>query len=178
MGCFLFFKQKTAYEMRISDWSSDVCSSDLLGGQPVVVACTQEAPLFREIAAEDNPDAVLDFVNIREAAGWSDEAKAATPKIAALLAAAMVEAEPASLVTLTSQGVCLVYGRDEQAIEAARQLAGRLDVTVLLSAPAEVMPPTVMDVPIFTGLRGGSAGGAAATNMCRAGPACSLVGAT
>src|SRR3546814_13823646 len=32
-GCclfFFFFKQKTAYEMRISDWSSDVCSSDLL----------------------------------------------------------------------------------------------------------------------------------------------------
>src|SRR3546814_6756287 len=36
MGCvcggvvvFFFFKQKTAYEMRISDWSSDVCSSDL-----------------------------------------------------------------------------------------------------------------------------------------------------
>src|SRR3546814_16262338 len=29
-SCFFFFKQKTAYEMRISDWSSDVCSSDLL----------------------------------------------------------------------------------------------------------------------------------------------------
>src|SRR3546814_5963151 len=29
MGCIFFFKQKTAYEMRISDWSSDVCSSDL-----------------------------------------------------------------------------------------------------------------------------------------------------
>src|SRR3546814_12213379 len=29
MYCFFFFKQKTAYEMRISDWSSDVCSSDL-----------------------------------------------------------------------------------------------------------------------------------------------------
>src|SRR3546814_17926609 len=28
-ACFFFFKQKTAYEMRISDWSSDVCSSDL-----------------------------------------------------------------------------------------------------------------------------------------------------
>src|SRR3546814_2092060 len=27
--CFFFFKQKTAYELRISDWSSDVCSSDL-----------------------------------------------------------------------------------------------------------------------------------------------------
>src|SRR3546814_3740794 len=30
--CF-FFKQKTAYELRISDWSSDVCSSDLAGAQ-------------------------------------------------------------------------------------------------------------------------------------------------
>src|SRR3546814_2312307 len=29
IGCFFFFKQKTAYDMRISDWSSDVCSSDL-----------------------------------------------------------------------------------------------------------------------------------------------------
>src|SRR3546814_1046736 len=31
---FFFFKQKTAYEMRISDWSSDVCSSDLEVGPP------------------------------------------------------------------------------------------------------------------------------------------------
>src|SRR3546814_7673159 len=31
MFVFFFFKQKTAYEMRISDWSSDVCSSDLAG---------------------------------------------------------------------------------------------------------------------------------------------------
>src|SRR3546814_7078328 len=30
-SCFCFVKQKTAYEMRISDWSSDVCSSDLIG---------------------------------------------------------------------------------------------------------------------------------------------------
>src|SRR3546814_8732203 len=32
---FLFFKQKTAYELRISDWSSDVCSSDLNDGYVV-----------------------------------------------------------------------------------------------------------------------------------------------
>src|SRR3546814_16377113 len=32
MVCLFFFKQKTAYEVRISDWSSDVCSSDLTGG--------------------------------------------------------------------------------------------------------------------------------------------------
>src|SRR3546814_1740612 len=40
---FFFFKQKTAYEMRISDWSSDVCSSDLLAadaraGRRIVIA--------------------------------------------------------------------------------------------------------------------------------------------
>src|SRR3546814_4620758 len=33
MFLFFFFKQKTAYEMRISDWSSDVCSSDLAARQ-------------------------------------------------------------------------------------------------------------------------------------------------
>src|SRR3546814_19482552 len=36
---FFFFKQKTAYEMRISDWSSDVCSSDLArGGKPAAAS--------------------------------------------------------------------------------------------------------------------------------------------
>src|SRR3546814_10519334 len=41
--CFFFFKQKTAYEMRISDWSSDVCSSDLhdLRQQPLVRAVSR-----------------------------------------------------------------------------------------------------------------------------------------
>src|SRR3546814_11135116 len=35
---FFFFKQKTAYEMRISDWSSDVCSSDLVQTEPYLKA--------------------------------------------------------------------------------------------------------------------------------------------
>src|SRR3546814_10079781 len=35
-GCF--FKQKTAYELRISDWSSDVCSSDLAARVPIAIA--------------------------------------------------------------------------------------------------------------------------------------------
>src|SRR3546814_2253655 len=41
---FFFFKQKTAYEMRISDWSSDVCSSDL-AGSALVVTRAKEPPL-------------------------------------------------------------------------------------------------------------------------------------
>src|SRR3546814_4614689 len=42
---FFFFKQKTAYEMRISDWSSDVCSSDLVGG--VAIAAWIVLPIAR-----------------------------------------------------------------------------------------------------------------------------------
>src|SRR3546814_6067381 len=40
---FFFFKQKTAYELRISDWSSDVCSSDLLQGDFLTATFQHEA---------------------------------------------------------------------------------------------------------------------------------------
>src|SRR3546814_11173959 len=52
---FFFFKQKTAYEMRISDWSSDVCSSDLLGaaqaggGGEIIVAPRPRLRLIAEL---------------------------------------------------------------------------------------------------------------------------------
>src|SRR3546814_3051064 len=54
---FFFFKQKTAYEMRISDWSSDVCSSDLIH---VVVNC---AGIIRRGQERDPEvfDAVIDI---------------------------------------------------------------------------------------------------------------------
>src|SRR3546814_5023209 len=56
--CFFFFKQKTAYEMRISDWSSDVCSSDLsvtpsdvadATGLPVMVTIPFDKDLGRSV---------------------------------------------------------------------------------------------------------------------------------
>src|SRR3546814_4915611 len=43
MLCFFFFKQMTAYEMRISDWSSDVCSSDLRGEYALAEAAKGQA---------------------------------------------------------------------------------------------------------------------------------------
>jgi ferredoxin len=125
--------------------------------EALLVACTQEAPLFSEIAAEDAAGGAthhsLSFVNIRETAGWSDQAKGvnATAKIAALLAEASIPIEPTPGVQLKSDGVCLVYGKDDRALEAAKQLAGRLEVTLLLSEPEEILPPVTMDVPIFQG---------------------------
>src|SRR3546814_1046771 len=55
---FFFFKQKTAYEMRISDWSSDVCSSDLASAKACLPQNSQNAedrmvvPDFRPPSAQ------------------------------------------------------------------------------------------------------------------------------
>src|SRR3546814_4669212 len=43
---FFFFKQKTAYEMRISDWSSDVCSSDLVGKAGVAIDSVEDMKIL------------------------------------------------------------------------------------------------------------------------------------
>src|SRR3546814_13582029 len=59
MSLFFFFKKKTAYEMRISDWSSDVCSSDLSK------AAQQHRKLLRRAEAVHNI-----------AAGWADRLRA------------------------------------------------------------------------------------------------------
>ena len=120
-------------------------------GETLVVACTQEAPFFRETLEETAPDTPAAFVNIRERAGWSDEGRDATAKIAALLAEATLDIPAAPTVSLTSEGTCLVYGKDETAIAIAQQLADRLDVTVLISGEADVIPPRAMTVPIFHG---------------------------
>ncbi len=123
----------------------------LATGKPLVVACTQESPLFQETAEDSQADPRITYTNIRETAGWSEEAGAALPKIAALLAEAAVAVPAATTVTLESAGSCLVYGRDDAALAAARQLATRLDVTLLLTAPDSVIPPLMMDIPVFKG---------------------------
>src|SRR3546814_11883850 len=47
--CFFFFKQKTAYEMRISDWSSDVCSSDLRAREKALSTFDMRSIVLRHI---------------------------------------------------------------------------------------------------------------------------------
>ncbi len=117
--------------------------------RPLLIACTQETPLFGEGLA-DRGIAVA-FTNIRERALWSQEAEAALPKVAALLAEAALDVPPVPALTLRSSGLCLVYGHDETALAAALQLADRLDVTLLLSKPGDIMPPRIMAVPVYRG---------------------------
>src|SRR3546814_5420007 len=63
-GCFFFFKQKTAYEMRISDWSSDVCSSDLLQNKRELM---DELAKIRRVLGRLNPAAPHDVVLVLDA---------------------------------------------------------------------------------------------------------------
>jgi ferredoxin len=120
-------------------------------GGNITIACTQEAPVFSEVASESGNKAALSFVNIRENAGWSKDAKAAGPKMAALLAAAEVPMPEVPLVPLSSEGVILIYGHDEKAVEAAKLLKDRLDVTVLLSKPGAMEPLRVSEYPVAKG---------------------------
>jgi ferredoxin len=118
-------------------------------GGSLTVGCTQELALFSDEAGERSQR--IDFVNLRETAGWSTEGAHAGPKMAGLLAAAAEPVPDFPLVSLSSEGVVLIYGRDESAIEAGKLLADHLDVTVMITRPAQIMPPSATSFPIVKG---------------------------
>ena len=123
------------------------------GSDSLVVACTQEGALFSELAEQAGKPLVapLRFVNIREVAGWTQEAKTSGPKIAALLALAdMPEAEPVPVVNYESQGRLLIIGAGSQAIPWAEKLSASLDISVLCTEPGDL--PLTRSYPIFTGV--------------------------
>ncbi|MEX2241418.1 MAG: 4Fe-4S binding protein [Burkholderiales bacterium] len=123
-----------------------------LGEPEVLVACTQEAALFSELAQAAEAKGKLDFVNIRETAGWSAEGKRATPKIAALLAmAALPEPEPVPGVEYKSAGQVLVIGPSGAALEWARRLAGALEPSVLITRVEGGELPVERDYPVWSG---------------------------
>jgi ferredoxin len=120
-------------------------------GGALTVGCTQEAPLFAEVAGELAGAGPIAFANIRETAGWSSDARAAGPKMAALLEVAAEPMPSVPFVTLDSNGVVLLYGHDERAIEAAALLKDKLDVTVMLTRPGEIAAPRVTEFPVVKG---------------------------
>jgi len=104
-------------------------------GEDLIVACTQEAPLFRELHQEFNATGDIRFVNIRETAGWSAEADKAAPKIAALLALAdLPDPEPVPVVAYRSEGRLLIIGQAAVVLHWADSLAEQLQVSALIAS--------------------------------------------
>src|SRR5438445_735097 len=123
-----------------------------LKDEACVVACTQEAPLFSELADQAGSTSEIKFVNIREHAGWSKEGAQATRKIAALLALAdLPEAEPVAGVSYKSGGELLIVGPAEAAIFWAEKLAEQLDVNVLLTPGRGGELPAERRYPVWSG---------------------------
>ncbi len=104
-----------------------------------IVACQQERPRFEELAEEIGAP-VPGFVDIRDRAGWSDEADRAGPKQAALVAEALLPPPSARTVDVESEGRCLVIGKSAVVLPAAELLSGPLAVTALLTDADDDLP--------------------------------------
>jgi len=125
----------------------------LLGeSQAITIACTQEAPLFEEMAADHDYAGELTFANIRETGGWSQGAAQAMPKIAALLAAAhLPDPEPVTTVTYKSTGRLLIIGPLDAAEQAADLLGDVLDVTLFAQGAGSAGGAQERRYPVLSG---------------------------
>ncbi|MGB8339547.1 MAG: 4Fe-4S binding protein [Burkholderiales bacterium] len=129
--------------------------ADAMGSESLTIACTQEAALFNQISIHaKRPDdyAPIRFVNIREMGGWSAEAKDATPKLAALIAAAtMKDPEPVASVSYESDGELLIIGPAKNALAWAEKLSAQMEVALLLTDNSGAELPTLRDYPVYSG---------------------------
>ena len=119
----------------------------------VLVACTQEARLFGDVADDAGKAQTIRFVNVRESAGWSSEATRAMPKIAALIAAAVLpDPQPVPRVSFKSGGQLLIIGPAAAALSWAERLRAHLAVTVLITEPATGSElPQERAYPVYSG---------------------------
>jgi ferredoxin len=137
---------------------TQLCQKELAGfadraGGDLLVACTQEARLFGDVADEAGKTQTIRFVNIRESAGWSREAAGAIPKIAALIAAAALpDPQPVPRVTFQSGGQLLIVGPAAAALSWAARLRAHVAVTVLITGRATGDElPQEREYPVFSG---------------------------
>lgn len=97
-----------------------------------IICCQQEHRLFAELASETDVEEPA-LTDLRDRAGWSDDPKGKLPKMAALLAEAALSVPKEKSLDVISEGVCLIIGSSDIALNAARKLSATLSVTVLLT---------------------------------------------
>lgn len=111
-------------------------AAEALKAGSVIIACQQERQAFEDLAA-DLEVADPAFVDIRDRAGWTQDKAPVTPKMAALIAEAMLPVPGEKVLDISSAGTCLIIGDPDPALEAAADLCDVLSVTVLLAPETE-----------------------------------------
>jgi len=110
---------------------SDAAAKALAAGD-TIIACQQERAVFEDLAEEIGA-LPPGFVDIRDRAGWSEQAAQAGPKMAALVAEALLPAAQVRSVDVISEGTCLIAGPGAVVLPLAEQLAEVLAVTALIT---------------------------------------------
>ncbi len=144
----------TATGLAVPKPCSALCTTQIdraaaaLQDSDTIICCTQEARVFEDLAAElELPPAPL--LDLRDRAGWTDDSAQTLPKMSALAAEALLPAAPSKTIDVISEGLCLILGPAQIALEAAEQLKDFLGVTVLLDGAEDV--PDARDYDIVVG---------------------------
>ncbi|WP_406650465.1 4Fe-4S binding protein [Aliisedimentitalea scapharcae] len=104
-----------------------------------IFCCAQETAFFDELADSLNTPSPA-YLDLRDRAGWSTDTGPKLPKLAALVAEASLQVPATKSLDVMSEGICLILGRDETALDVADMLKDFLSVTVLL--------PDMQDTPM------------------------------
>ncbi|SHL29568.1 4Fe-4S dicluster domain-containing protein [Roseovarius litoreus] len=125
----------------------DRAAEEIAAGD-AVICCRQEQRIFEELAADSEAPSPA-FTDLRDRAGWSDDPRSKLPKMAALMADATLNVPAEKTLDVVSEGLCLVIGASDVALEAGRKLAPILGVTVLVTDDTE--PPESRDFDVIRG---------------------------
>ena len=122
----------------------------LATGEPLLVACEQEAPAFTARREALGVGGDLTFIDVRDRDGWTQSPNPA--RVLALLVDAALDVPPAPAVEIESAGRCLVLASDAAGVEAAARLGETLAVTLVLTkVPDDAAPPRVRSLGVLRG---------------------------
>ncbi|MBL4645975.1 MAG: 4Fe-4S dicluster domain-containing protein, partial [Rhizobiales bacterium] len=129
---------------------SEIAADALRSKDKTLIACTQEAMFFGDLAEELDAGERLYTFDIRDRAGWTSDG-AAFAKQAALTADALLKHPGTPIKDVESHGVCLIIGPSELVIDAAKRLSDALAVTCLITdKPDYIRPHSSYDLALGT----------------------------
>jgi ferredoxin len=125
----------------------DLAAAALTQGD-AVFCCSQETRRFEALAEELGVDPAPTF-DLRDRAGWTADEGNLVPKMSALAAEALLPATPGKSLDVISEGLCLIIGKADVALQTAANLKDHLGVTVLLEDANDV--PDTRDFDVILG---------------------------